>query len=403
MDIQELEKLVRDKGLGAAIRAAYKEDTREALEDDGTGDAIAAWEAENSDIEPRGRVLTYANRCYQVDPKWLVHGLIPQVGVGQVFGRDGTGKTYLALSLALSVANPGVDEWFGHKVRLHGDVMYVTMEGSYTFPHRIQAWLQHHEDMNDTRLFTWGEWPLDLASWESTTDFAARVLATDLWGRPVRPVLIVIDTQRLATSGNEDSSEYGKAVASNVRELANGFRAAVLLVHHSGAADERERGTTAIRDACSFQFQLKQVDGKGVSSKVYQTKNKYGSTKGKKDPLFTFSVQFEQLKPYSPEHFALFGLDPEAGLIDRYGEPVIDGYCVETTSIEEAIDQFPAKADLNKVKALFAGKGKPALSETAIRSVLPGDRKSKANQDAFNAIVEAKHLEKVGDRYRLVA
>ena len=59
-------------------------------------------------------------------PKWLVKGLVP-TGIGLLIGAPGSGKSFLALNLALHVLL--AREWQEKKVRQTG-VMWIAAEAS---------------------------------------------------------------------------------------------------------------------------------------------------------------------------------------------------------------------------------------------------------------------------------
>ena len=127
--------------LAEAIQERYKADERERFEDDETGLLLADWEVgQRTAGYEDSKLSSYAKRNVQPDPNWLIKGFIPQVGFGQIYGASGSGKTYFALDLALSVANyyhflnnGVVPEWMGHKIKRGGDVIYAVMEGSLHF------------------------------------------------------------------------------------------------------------------------------------------------------------------------------------------------------------------------------------------------------------------------------
>lgn len=131
--------------------------------------------------------------------RWLVKRLLPRTGLGQLYGPSYTGKTYLALALALAVCN-GLPEWFGHRVKRTGPVLYAAMEGRSDLQQRIRAWLDAHPGCTDEGLVTLLEEELDLARQDSVDRLVAELAAED-----VRPVLVVIDTQRLATLGAKEN------------------------------------------------------------------------------------------------------------------------------------------------------------------------------------------------------
>lgn len=184
-------------------------------------------------------------------PVWLVENLLPESGIGQLFGASGSYKTFVSIGLAMAICNTTPDEsqaWFGHRVNLGGDVIYVAMEGAFDFVDRIDAWLLAHKGASDARLLVLMEEELNLGDPASV----AR-LWSDASGPGVEPSLVVIDTQALATPGvDENSNTEMGLVLSNVKRLAQVLGCFVLLVHHTGWQNNRVRGASAQIAAMDF-------------------------------------------------------------------------------------------------------------------------------------------------------
>lgn len=136
------------------INKAYDDDERLWL-----GDPEFEWEQvaddwEAGQINAGGKLKNYTNRLWHSSPEWLINDIIPCKGIGQLFGATGVGKTYFALSLAMAVSNASVKQWMGYDVDHHGVVVYVLMEGAYTFQNRVMAYVQNVSGTNDYELFT---------------------------------------------------------------------------------------------------------------------------------------------------------------------------------------------------------------------------------------------------------
>jgi len=191
-----------------------------------------------------------------------VEHVMPEYGVGQLFGPTYMGKSFVGLDLALRLANHEETEWFGHAINRHGPVVYVLMEGSWDFPARIDAWTAVHPGTSDDQLFTIHEEPLSLRDTRSMA-----LLSDSISASGVEPVMVVIDTQSLATPGtDENSNTEMNQVFANVKHFAKGLNCFVLLVHHTGHDQSRSRGASAQRAALDLEIQV--ADGRLVVTKV---------------------------------------------------------------------------------------------------------------------------------------
>ncbi len=75
----------------------------------------------------------------------LIDGLVPQGAYGLITGRDGTGKSFLALGMAMHVVT--LLPWYGERsvdISNYGRALYLVGEGAQSFGKRVQAWLDEH-------------------------------------------------------------------------------------------------------------------------------------------------------------------------------------------------------------------------------------------------------------------
>ena len=159
---------------------------------------------------------------------WLIKKTLPQQGLALIYGHPGSGKSFLAIDLAMHVAL-GWD-WNGLRTR-RGVVVYVGAEGQKGLRNRIVAFKRHHGISGPIPLALIPT-PIDL--YNSAADRAAlsnavRAAATRYGDAPA---LIVVDTlSKTLGAGKENTDDLAVYVA-NCGALAAEFECCVLPVHH---------------------------------------------------------------------------------------------------------------------------------------------------------------------------
>lgn len=211
----------------------------------------ALLEAETSDGSRR--ILTMGEFRRLPTPGWLVRGVFPGYGIGQLVGPSDSFKSFHAIHLALSIAN-NRPTWFGSHIERCGHVLYVAMEGGFDLTDRIDAWLEEHPGTTDNNLRVMVEKGLDLGSKVSVNR-----LRREMRSLHVNPRLIVVDTQGLATAGREeDNAVVMNQVLGVCKALAKDFECFLLLVHHTGYDVTRERGSSAQKQAVDLSMLIKE-------------------------------------------------------------------------------------------------------------------------------------------------
>lgn len=193
----------------------------------------------------KSRLRHGADVIRQATIPWLVDQVIHETGVGQLAAPEDTGKSIVAVDLALSVAN-GLKDWAGYEIVRPGPVVYVAMEGGPVIQSYIDAWLKYHPGTDlenfyilDEEIFTFGD-AVVLAEFER-----------DLLADGVDPVLFIFDTQ-IDVMGDE-VDENGVQIGHmfrGVRGWSIKHNAFSLLLHHASYDTRRGRGSTSIRGKC---------------------------------------------------------------------------------------------------------------------------------------------------------
>ena len=157
---------------------------------------------------------------------WLIDGLWPLEGVGFLGGHPKTGKSWLALDIALSVAS-ATSSLGAFAVAAGGPVLVFAAEDA---PVMVRARL---EGIAAARNITLEDVPLHLViadrlSLESPKD-QERLTAALV---RMRPVLLVLDPFVRMTGIDENSAQEVSRVLGFLRGLQRRLQLAILVVHH---------------------------------------------------------------------------------------------------------------------------------------------------------------------------
>lgn len=202
------------------------------------------------------------------DTDFVIDGYIEADSLDLIYGEPGCGKSFVAIDMACCVAS-GIP-WHGHEVK-KGLVIYIAGEGQNGITKRFSAWcIKHGFDMDDLMVFR-SRRAAQLYDMSVAIDVADSVRSiVDATG--CDPAMIVIDTVARNMGGDENSTQDMNQFIEHVDMLLrHPYKAAVMLVHHSGKASPGvARGSTALRGALDAEYFVEQ-DG---TSKVINMKNK---------------------------------------------------------------------------------------------------------------------------------
>lgn len=199
-------------------------------------------------------------------PEWLIKGLLPKAQLGILFGKPGSGKSFMTLDLCASLARG--EDWNALRVTRKYKILYIVAEGAAGFSNRIRAYKKEHIP---------SELGIDIIS-----DVAPNLLDKESVHHLIQDIeqhgpydLVVMDTFAQVTPGsNENSGEdMGRALAycKRISEITG---ALVLLVHHSGKdASKGARGWSGIFGAADVVLSITRD---GDNRKMTVDKNKDG-------------------------------------------------------------------------------------------------------------------------------
>lgn len=189
-----------------------------------------------------------------------IRGYLPSDGIGVIWGAPSSFKSFLSLDMAISIAS-GI-EWHKRKVK-RGIVWYLAGEGQSGTERRVRAWMQEHDikqDAIDGHLFyTPKSLLINETSGEPTPHINA--LLGEIKNGNI-PSHIFVDTIARTMSGDENTSKDMGAYIRAIEVLIDAIRDAgesvcVVLVHHSRKDGDVYRGSSALKGAADFEFEVR--------------------------------------------------------------------------------------------------------------------------------------------------
>ena len=177
---------------------------------------------------------------------WAVKGLVPEQGLGFLFGGSGAFKSFLALDYALHRCY-GM-RWLGRRTRQAVPV-YIAAEGGAGLMRRIDAW---HRD----RGMLWQDCPMRVVIQPLMLSTKATILADTIKSLTLTIGDVIVDTMSQTFTGNENSNdEVADWLRTLGTELRDELKCTVMVIHHTGhVATERPRGASAIISNVDFAF-----------------------------------------------------------------------------------------------------------------------------------------------------
>jgi hypothetical protein len=182
--------------------------------------------------------------------QWLIKGVLPKEDLVIMFGAPGSGKSFVALDMAMAIAR-GVD-WRGRKC-VKGRVLYIVAEGSGGSGKRLKAYCKLHNINPDDADFA-----IITAAPNFMESDDIHELLDAIAAAGGNPDLIVVDTLAQVTPGaNENSGEDMGVALRNCRTLTNVTGATVKLIHHAGKdASKGARGWSGLRGAVDAELEV---------------------------------------------------------------------------------------------------------------------------------------------------
>jgi len=203
---------------------------------------------------------------------WLVKGLIPAIGLGTIYGPPGSGKTFVALDMALAISR--AIPWRECQTK-QASVLYLCPDGGEMVQNRVVAYCNFHGiEPKDHNLFL-APSHIDLLD-DRETDKVAKTIELIENAFGLRLGVIVVDTaSRAMPGGDENAAKDVTRLIDNLAKIADGTRC-IIALHHTPKSDVMiMRGHSALHGACDFELNVSDRFVTVVKQRDGETGRKY--------------------------------------------------------------------------------------------------------------------------------
>jgi AAA domain len=231
-------------------------------------------------------------------PRMLVDEMLPYRGIAFLGGQSGSGKTFVACDLALSLASS--QPFFEHEVNERIGVAILSKEGTGNLANRLIAGAQARGlDLKDLPIAWRGDFPpiATLMDIQRVTEALASLSETIQAQYNVRCGAVIFDTvaASFAIDDENSNSEIGK-ISRHLREVEEKLDGLVIPIHHYGKSS-----TAGLRGGSLWKgtadVVLSTTCDKDETSG--ETKNRQLSIAkardGKEGPIAKFELEFYEL------------------------------------------------------------------------------------------------------------
>ena len=223
---------------------------------------------------------SFADACNTARPKkYLIAGHVQASALHMTYGEPASGKTFLVIDKAATIACEEISTWQGRHVN-HGQVVYFAGEASEGVKIRCAGWATERGINPDNVKMTIFDEVFNLDD-ENDTEHQLEDTISNIEVYAPNPVYVVIDTLHAFMNGDENQAKDTKAFLAVCRKLIQKFGCAVELIHHVGVSNDakgRARGSSSWRGAMDIEtlVQNESSDDSSITCRITQRKHKDG-------------------------------------------------------------------------------------------------------------------------------
>ena len=185
--------------------------------------------------------------------KWMIKDVIEDNSLTMIFGSAGSGKTFLALDMALCIATGKPY----HELEVQqGSVAYIAGEGHAGFAKRVAAWCKNFNQDLTGVPFAKSNRSVILNDPDSELHLCNELDA--LQEQIGKLNLIVLDTLSRTLDGEENNQNM-MAYVQVCDRLKDRYQCTVMIVHHIGHQNkDRGRGAYALHGSLDSEYRVEQ-------------------------------------------------------------------------------------------------------------------------------------------------
>jgi hypothetical protein len=214
------------------------------------------------------KLVRFGETAFDPNEEWRIKHIMPMKGVGLIYGKSQSLKSFVAMHLALAVARG--ESWAGKRVD-KTTVVYVCAEGQGGFPKRAAGIIKARGIKGEVDFHIIYTAP-NLGAMDG--DLPALIAAIEAAG--IKPGLVIIDTTAKVIGAAEENGPGMAAFVWNAGALSEHFGCFTLAVHHVGHgedAQKRPRGWSGVIGAVDMQI-LCERDGEAFATALTVQKEK---------------------------------------------------------------------------------------------------------------------------------
>ena len=206
--------------------------------------------------DPGYQLMSFDQMRNRPEPRWLVNGIIPEKSVCMIFGASGSGKSFWALDLMLSICQGTGYGYMGARRVEQANVLYIAAEGQGGVGKRVEAYGVEHlvkpGDIPPERFSV-----LPAAPDLSVAEDVARVKRAVQTQMPDGVGFICIDTLSAVSPTLDENQKEILRLTDVAQRLVHELECTVCLVHHTGKDQGRgARGFSGLKAAMDAEIMI---------------------------------------------------------------------------------------------------------------------------------------------------
>ena len=202
---------------------------------------------------------------YPPIPAVIVPGILYEHTLTTLWGAPESGKSHVAIDLACTIAQTA-------------PVVYVAAEAPFEIAPRAKAWKTYHELDCFNRLHIWTNavWLMDEVKVRAFISAVA----------PLAPRAVFFDPLAQCFMGGDESSAKDMCLVNHhLNWICEALNAGIIVIHHTGWDQSRERGSSALRGANRVSYSI----GKTAEGRVKLSCEKLNAGRKPTDRYFTIA------------------------------------------------------------------------------------------------------------------
>jgi hypothetical protein len=189
---------------------------------------------------------------------YLIQDILTDYGLTVIYGDQSSGKTFLALDMALHLVYG--QAWHSFEVSKPTGVLYILGEGVRGLSKRVSAWRHYHGRHQEPAPFRAIPYALDFLDVHAVQKLS-RTIGDLILQQHVPIGLVIIDTVARAMNGDENDAEVMSKLVSACDAIRTKYGLAVIGIHHCGKDPALGmRGSTALPRASDTILAVSRVE-----------------------------------------------------------------------------------------------------------------------------------------------